>query len=82
MYQRNKQNPLAQKVDQALIDYQGDINAVGAGYAILRYAKQGLITTSPDVDPQVFIDWYPLNQGYTILRLARQGKLLYRSDAK
>lgn len=77
-YERDQKDPLAQKVNQALNDYYEDINDVGAGYAILRYTKQGLIAISPEVDPQVFLDWYPLNQGYTILRLARDKKLQYK----
>ena len=78
MYTRDKKDHMSQKVNQALIDYWEDINDVSAGYAILRYTKQGLISVSPDVDSQVFLDWYPLNQGFVILRLAKAGKLLYK----
>ena len=77
-YERDVKDPMGRYVSQALIDYWEDINDVGAGYAILRYAKQGLIQISPEVDPQMFIDWYPLNPSYVILRLARAGKLHYK----
>lgn len=79
-YERDVKDPMKRYVCQALIDYWEDINDVGAGYAILRYAKQGLIQISPEVDPQVFLDWYPLNQSYVILRLAKDGKLLYKTQ--
>jgi len=79
-YERDKKDPLKQHVIQALEDYWSDTNDVGAGYAILRYAKQGLIGVSPEVDPQVFIDWYPLNQGFVLLRLAKAGKLFYKKQ--
>lgn len=76
-YNRDVKDPMAKFVNQALIDYRKDIYDVSAGYAILRYAKQGLIGLSPEVDPQIFIDWYPLNQGFILLRLAKAEKLFY-----
>ena len=78
MYTRDKKDHMVQKVNQSMLDYREDINDISAGYAILRYTKQGLIAVSPEVDSQVFLDWYPLNQGFVILRLAKAGKLLYK----
>ena len=77
-YERDVRDPLRGSVIKALADYQEDINNSGAGYAIMSYAKQGLIDIDPSVDCQIFIDWYPRDQSYTILRLARSGKLSYK----
>lgn len=79
-YERDKKNPLREYVEKALNDYQKNPNDCGAGYAILRYAKQGLIGVMPGVDPQIFIDWYPLNQGYVLLRLAKENELYYKNQ--
>lgn len=76
MYERDKEHPMKRYVESALARYRH--NDCGAGYDILRYAKQGLIATDASVDPQVFLDWYPLNQGYVLLRLAKSGKLKYK----
>lgn len=78
MYERDKEHPMKQYVEDALDRYRRDINDCGAGYDILRYTKLGLIATDASVDPQVFLDWYPLNQGYVLLRLAGGGKLKYK----
>jgi hypothetical protein len=79
-YNRDVKDPMAKLVNQALIDYWEDIYDVSAGYAILRYTKQGLIGVSAEVNPQVFADWYPLDQGFIILRLAKEGKLFYKKQ--
>lgn len=50
----------------------------GSAYNVIRYANQGLLETTPEVDPQLFLDWYPLNQGFVILRLAIKGQLRYK----
>jgi len=82
MYQRDKQDPFEERVQTALAKYAEDSSACGSGYDILRYAQQGYIAVSKDVDPQIFIDWYPLHQGYILLRLAKQGKLYYRQNVR
>lgn len=78
MYTRDDKEEHTKKlVESALESYQhGD--TAGAGYNILRYAQRGLIAVDASVDPNVFVDWYPLHQGYVLLRLAKQGKLLYK----
>jgi hypothetical protein len=63
-------------VEEALEQYARHQSAA-SGYSILRYAAKGVIRVSNDIDTNVFIDWYPLNQAYVILRLAAQGKLFY-----
>lgn len=80
MYERDKEHPMKQFVESALDGYFRDSHDCGAGYAILRYASRGLIVVDPGVDPQVFLDWYPLNQGYVLLRLAKDGKLKYNYE--
>lgn len=79
-YNRDVKDPMVKLVNQALIDYREDIYDVSAGYAILRYTKRGLIGVSAEVNPQVFADWYPLDQGFIILRLAKEGKLFYKKQ--
>lgn len=82
MYTRGDEEERTKKlVEGALESYQyGD--TVAAGYDILRYARQGMIAVNASVDPNVFIEWYPLNQGYVLLRLARDGKLSYKQKEK
>jgi hypothetical protein len=77
MYNRDKEHPMKQFVENALDRYLCDTYDCGAGYDILRYARRGLILVDASVSPQVFLDWYPMNQGYVLLRLAKAGKLKY-----
>lgn len=77
-YTRDQKDPLKLFVEKALHDYQNGTSECAAGYDILRYSSQGLIGVDKSVDPNVFVDWYPLHQGYVLLRLGKQGKLHYK----
>lgn len=82
MYNRDGSTRVQKMVESALDRFAADPASYVGGYDIMRYAQQGLIAVTKDVDPQIFVDWYPLNQGYVILRLAKQGKLQYRQCVK
>ena len=79
MYQRDKQDPMKDKVEFALSEYAKDINNVGAGYSILRYAERDLLKMVDTSLAEEFLDWYPRHAGYVILRMAAKGNLIYKS---
>ena len=81
-YTRDEEDPFKKWVKTALDDYRNNVNDCTAGYSILRYAARGLIQVDSSVDPNIFVEWYPLNQGYVLLRLARDGKLSYKQKEK
>jgi hypothetical protein len=66
-------------VNTALNDYsvQG-VNAVSAGFNILRYAKAGYVGILNPMFTAEFMEWYPGNPDYLILRMALKGQLAFR----
>ena len=81
-YTRDEEDPFKKWVETALDRYRDNINDCAAGYDIIRYAARSLIQVDPSVDPNIFVQWYPLNQGYVLLRLARDGKMSYKQMEK
>lgn len=74
------ENPMKDRVLNALERYRNNTLDCSAGYDILRFVEKNLINISDDVDPQIFINWYPSDQAYIILRLAKQNKLSYKEQ--
>jgi hypothetical protein len=66
-------------VETALVSYSENPN-INAGCNIIRYSKNGLIKVSSDVDPNVFVQWYPCDQGFILLRLAKDKMLKFNAD--
>lgn len=81
-YARDEEYPFKKSVETALEHYRDNINDCAAGYDIIRYAARSLIQVDSSVDPNIFVEWYPLNQGYVLLRLAKDGKLSYKQKEK
>lgn len=77
-YTRNEEDRFKKYVETALVNYRKNNADCGAGYNILRYASQGLIEVDVNVNPNIFVNWYPLHQGYVLLRLAKDGMLSYK----
>lgn len=72
-------------VNHALNDYcmnhdESPHFAGSSGIQILSYAKRGLLKVCVSVDPNLFSDWYPLDQGHIFLQLAKMGKLEYNES--
>lgn len=82
MYAHDEEDPFKKLVETALEHYRDNVYDCAAGYDIIRYAARGMIRVDPSVDPNIFVQWYPLNQGYVLLRLARDGKLSYKQKEK
>lgn len=80
MYQRDKQNPMKDNVEFALAEYAKDINNIGAGYSILRYAERDLLKMVDTTCADEFLCWYPRNPAYAILRMAAKGNLTYKHE--
>lgn len=77
-YEQTKQTRLRAFVETSLEDYRKNPDDASAGYAVIRYAKEGLLSADRSVDPNVFVDWYPRDPSYIFLRLAKAGKLSYK----
>lgn len=77
-YEQTKEKRIRAFVESSLMNYKKDPTNVSAGYAIIRYAKEGLLSVDRSVDPNVFVDWYPRDPSYVFLRLAKAGKLSYK----
>lgn len=66
-------------VNAALNDYRAlGVNAVSAGFNILRYAKAGYVGILNPIFTAEFMEWYPGNPDYLILRMALKGQLAFK----
>lgn len=79
IYNRDQKDRLKNRVEQCLASMMTD--GYG-GYDVLRYVEQGLIEIKPNVNPNVFTEWYPSHSGYIFLRLAKAGKLQYKEQCE